>query len=412
MVCFNLEVTFGFRLRNRGLWILPGLGALSILVLNGGSGDRFVLLDAALNGLLWWLIAVFIDRLIYRFRKRPAAKEVQQTLTCAVCGEELREKTQFCPHCGFTTDQVGETDVSRPEPSQGTTSPRADPAPYSQETRSVRQPKRPLLILIMVLGGLVLVGFVLLQFIRDPELPTTATAPTTTTNTVPSTTRAPSTTTPKASAVNTKTHKFQEGDTLYELASEHLGDGARWPEIAELNGISDPTNISNGTTIRIPDGSQRVATNTQAPSTTRAESATTSSCSLEDEGRDLVREWNRVSAELLAQYMDTSVTGDQYITASESLLPVLNRVVRDFRSLRSCLPAPERAMFEPVLGTYNDKFSGYSALETGVRIGSPAAQETALEILMDANARSVAMACEMAAIARASGQNLPWAELC
>ncbi len=208
------------------------------------------------------------------------------------------------------------------------------------------------------------------------------------------------------------THVFQAGDTLYGLARAYLGDGARWPEIAELNGIPDPTNISNGTTIRIPDGSQRVATNTQAPSTTRVASATTSSCSLEDEGRDLVREWNRVSAELLAQYMDTSVTGDQYITASERLLPVLNRVVRDFRSMRSCLPAPERAMFEPVLGTYNDKFSGYSALETGVRIGSPAAQETALEILMDANARSVAMACEMAEIARASGQNLPWAEGC
>ena len=69
-------------------------------------------------------------------------------------------------------------------------------------------------------------------------------------------------------------------------------------------------------------------------------------------------------------------------------------------------------MFEPVLGTYNDKFSGYSALETGVRISSPAAQETAIEILMDANARSVAMACEIAEIARASGQNLPWAEGC
>ena len=160
-----------------------------------------------------------------------------------------------------------------------------------------------------------------------------------------------------------------------------------------------------------PTSAARVVV-TEAPATTRPATTTSASCSLEDEGRDLVREWNRVSAELLAQYMDTSVTGDQYITASERLLPVLNRVVRDFRSMRSCLPAPERAMFEPVLGTYNDKFSGYSALETGVRIGSPAAQETALEILMDANARSVAMACEMAEIARASGQNLPWAEGC
>ena len=159
-----------------------------------------------------------------------------------------------------------------------------------------------------------------------------------------------------------------------------------------------------------PTSAARVVA-TEAPATTLA-AATSASCSLEDEGRDLVREWNRVSAELLAQYMDTSVTGDQYITASERLLPVLNRVVRDLRSMRSCLSAPERDMFEPVLVTYNDKFSGYSALETGVRISSPAAQETAIEILMDANARSVAMACEIAEIARASGQNLPWAEGC
>lgn len=280
MVCFNLDVTFGFRLRNRGLWILPGLGVLSVLILGGASGDQFVLLNAALNGLLWWLIAVFIDRLISRFRKRPAAKEVQQTLTCAVCGEELREKTQFCPHCGFTTDQVGETDVSRPEPSQRTTSPRVDPAPYIQETRSVRQPKRPLLILVMVLGGLVLVGFVLLQFIRDPEAPTRATAPATTTNTVPSTTRAPAATTPKASAVTTKTHKFQEGDTLYELASEHLCDGQRWREIAELNGIAENQvgAIPNGLFIKIPvetcSTAARASTTTSAPSGTYSSTTT------------------------------------------------------------------------------------------------------------------------------------------
>lgn len=149
----------------------------------------------------------------------------------------------------------------------------------------------------------------------------------------------------------------------------------------------------------------------QMPSSLPAETttATSASCSLEEEGRDLVREWNRVSGELLAVYTDASATGDQYIETSERLLPILNRVVQDLRSLRGCIPAEERIFFEPFLGTYNDKFSGYSALETGVRIGSPAAQEDAIAILMEANRRSVAMVCE---IARASGQELPGADVC
>ena len=151
------------------------------------------------------------------------------------------------------------------------------------------------------------------------------------------------------------------------------------------------------------------ATTTVVPTTTAAPTTTTASCSLEEEGRDLVREWNRVSGELLAMYTDASATGDQYIDTSERLLPILNRVVQDLRSLRGCIPAEERILFEPFLGTYNDKFSGYSALETGVRIGSPAAQEDAIAILMEANRRSVTMVCE---IARASGQELPGADVC
>ena len=104
MVCFNLDVTFGFRLRNRGLWILPGLGVLSVLILGGSSGDQFVLLNAALNGLLWWLIAVFIDRLISRSKKRSVAKEAMGTLVCDDCGKEVSEEAQFCPHCGERFD--------------------------------------------------------------------------------------------------------------------------------------------------------------------------------------------------------------------------------------------------------------------------------------------------------------------
>lgn len=148
---------------------------------------------------------------------------------------------------------------------------------------------------------------------------------------------------------------------------------------------------------------------TQAPTTTRAPTTTAPSCSIDDEVRDLVREWNRVSTELLASYMDVSVTSEQYVGDSERLMPKLNRVVQDLRYLRECLPADELVVFEPFLGTYNEKLSGYSALENAVRLGSGEMEETAIEMLMAANAESVGMACE---IARITGERLPGADVC
>jgi len=148
---------------------------------------------------------------------------------------------------------------------------------------------------------------------------------------------------------------------------------------------------------------------TQAPTTTRAPTTTAPSCSIDDEARDLVREWNRVSAELLASYMGASVISVQYVADSERLMPKLNRVVQDLRYLRECLPADELVVFEPFLGTYNDKLSGYSALGNAVRLGSGEMEETAIEILMAANAESVGMACE---IARITGERLPGVDVC
>ena len=148
---------------------------------------------------------------------------------------------------------------------------------------------------------------------------------------------------------------------------------------------------------------------TQFPTTTRAPTTVAPSCSIDDEARDLVREWNRVSAELLASYMDVSVTSEQYVADSARLMSKLNRVVQDLRYLRECLPTDELVAFEPFLGTYNDKLSGYSALGNAVRLGSGEMEETAVEMLMAANAESMAMVCE---IARITGERLPGADVC
>ena len=148
-------------------------------------------------------------------------------------------------------------------------------------------------------------------------------------------------------------------------------------------------------------GSSRAAT-TQAQSNP-------SSCSLENEGRDLIREWNRVSSELVATMVDASTTREQYLVVSKRVLPKLQRVGVGLRDLKVCLPGAERKVFEPLLDTYNDKLSGYSAMAVGATINSVQAMDNAYNTLVDANARSIAIACE---IARAVGQRLPGAEVC
>ncbi len=49
-------------------------------------------------------------------------------------------------------------------------------------------------------------------------------------------------------------YTIQKGDTLWAIASEHLGKGARYPEILEANRevIKDPDLIYPGQQIRIP----------------------------------------------------------------------------------------------------------------------------------------------------------------
>ncbi|MHC4512230.1 MAG: LysM peptidoglycan-binding domain-containing protein [Planctomycetota bacterium] len=47
---------------------------------------------------------------------------------------------------------------------------------------------------------------------------------------------------------------LREGETLYGLASVHLGRGSRWPEIARLNGWSErqAEQLRIGTQVRLP----------------------------------------------------------------------------------------------------------------------------------------------------------------
>lgn len=44
----------------------------------------------------------------------------------------------------------------------------------------------------------------------------------------------------------------QQGDSLTEIAEQVYGDPTLWPVIAEANGIDDPSNLTVGSTLKIP----------------------------------------------------------------------------------------------------------------------------------------------------------------
>lgn len=55
-----------------------------------------------------------------------------------------------------------------------------------------------------------------------------------------------------ASAAGARTVTVKPGDSLWAIAARHLGDGARYRELAKLNGIADPSRISAGQVIELP----------------------------------------------------------------------------------------------------------------------------------------------------------------
>lgn len=48
-----------------------------------------------------------------------------------------------------------------------------------------------------------------------------------------------------------KTHTVKAGDTLWAIAKKHLGDGAKYTELAKINNISNPNNIKAGQVIKL-----------------------------------------------------------------------------------------------------------------------------------------------------------------
>ncbi|MDD3000211.1 MAG: LysM peptidoglycan-binding domain-containing protein [Candidatus Riflebacteria bacterium] len=58
-----------------------------------------------------------------------------------------------------------------------------------------------------------------------------------------------------AASLDAKTHTIKTGDTLWDLAATNYGDPTLYTVLLEVNGITNPRTILNGTVIVIPDKS-------------------------------------------------------------------------------------------------------------------------------------------------------------
>lgn len=59
-------------------------------------------------------------------------------------------------------------------------------------------------------------------------------------------------------SLDAKTHTIKTGDTLWDLAASNYGDPTLYSVLLEVNGITNPRTIPNGTVITIPDKSTMV----------------------------------------------------------------------------------------------------------------------------------------------------------
>lgn len=55
-----------------------------------------------------------------------------------------------------------------------------------------------------------------------------------------------------------KTHVFKGNDTLWDLSAKNYGDPTLYTILLEVNGITNPRTIANGTVIVIPDKSKMI----------------------------------------------------------------------------------------------------------------------------------------------------------
>ena len=129
----------------------------------------------------------------------------------------------------------------------------------------------------------------------------------------------------------------------------------------------------------------------ELPAALKQQAELRASCGLDsydefwNESSRLTRQWNYRSAEIVEAYIDESVSLDQYLNTSRTILPYLEGIVVELRSLAACLSNPSLSQsFDRIVDSYAGKLTGYFTLENSVRLGDIDGEQIALEMLKQA----------------------------
>ena len=108
--------------------------------------------------------------------------------------------------------------------------------------------------------------------------------------------------------------------------------------------------------------------------------------------RPQVRQWNTVSANMLAAYTNQNISASDTVTVFETNLPTLTQTVASMKTASA--PCKSDSFISTVLETYEQKLSGYTALRNALVIRSTTAEQDALTALKRANDLSLSTSCK------------------
>lgn len=88
------------------------------------------------------------------------------------------------------------------------------------------------------------------------------------------------------------TYTVKSGDTLWGIAETYLGSGSRYPELAKLNGISNPNLIYVGQVIKLSGSTSTSSSSTSSSSTTYKPTITDGPAIIANTEKDLYIKWS------------------------------------------------------------------------------------------------------------------------
>jgi len=108
----------------------------------------------------------------------------------------------------------------------------------------------------------------------------------------------------------------------------------------------------------------------------------------------LPNQWNRAAGPLVAEWANQNGTAEAFLATGATQLEELRSVLIDMTNTVNGIDDPSvRAIFQPIVANYNDKYTALLAVYDAVRGGDPAGADAAQQDLATAENASADVVC-------------------